>query len=116
MSRLTEYHCGIAVIKNKDLLKEAMEKLAHYEDLADNGKLLELPCGVGDVVYTNMRVSGWYFKEKDKPYKAEIVFVGINGTDNFVEISSDFTGETVGEVVYSSGDSYGNTKAYLTSI
>lgn len=35
MSRLTEYHCGVAVIKSKELLKEAMKKLAKYEDLED---------------------------------------------------------------------------------
>ena len=32
MERLTERHCGVAVIKNKSKLKEAMEKLAAYED------------------------------------------------------------------------------------
>ena len=32
MERLTERHCGVAVIKNKSKLKEAMEKLATYED------------------------------------------------------------------------------------
>lgn len=30
--RLTEYHCGVAVIKDKSKLKQAMEKLAKYED------------------------------------------------------------------------------------
>ena len=31
MARLTEYHNGVAVIKNKDF-KAAAEKLARYED------------------------------------------------------------------------------------
>ena len=31
--RLTEYHCGVAVIKNKNLDSEAAKKLAAYEDL-----------------------------------------------------------------------------------
>lgn len=30
--RLTTYHCGKAVIKNKDKLSEAMEKLAEFEE------------------------------------------------------------------------------------
>ena len=38
MKRLTEYHCGVAVIKNKELLKEAMAKLAAYEDAEEAGK------------------------------------------------------------------------------
>lgn len=32
MERLTEYHAGVAVIKNKDLLPQAMKKLAEIED------------------------------------------------------------------------------------
>ena len=35
--RLTEYHCGVAVIKNKELLGKAMEKLAAYEDAEERG-------------------------------------------------------------------------------
>lgn len=36
MTRLTEYHQGVAVIKKKSLLKDAMEKLAAYEDAEDS--------------------------------------------------------------------------------
>lgn len=32
---------------------EPIEKLASLEDLAEQGKLLKLPCAVGDTVYTN---------------------------------------------------------------
>lgn len=41
MERFTEYHNGVAVIRDKALLKEAMRKLAGYEDVeelsAENG-------------------------------------------------------------------------------
>lgn len=30
--RYTERHCGVAVIKDKSLLPQALEKLARYED------------------------------------------------------------------------------------
>ena len=39
MSRLTEYHCDVAVIKDKEKLSEAMAKLALYEDMEDQKKL-----------------------------------------------------------------------------
>ena len=42
MSRLTEYHCGVAVIKDKNKLKDAMQKLANYEDLEEQGLILKL--------------------------------------------------------------------------
>ena len=46
MERLTERHCGVAVIKNKSKLKEAMEKLAAYEEAE------ERRINPGDNVYT----------------------------------------------------------------
>ena len=39
--RYTEYHDGVAVIRDKNLLKEAMEKLAKYEDV-ENAKDIEI--------------------------------------------------------------------------
>ena len=51
MERLTEYHCGVAVIKDKKKLKDAMQKLANYEDLEEQGLLLRLPCKVGDDIW-----------------------------------------------------------------
>lgn len=38
--RYTEYHTGVAVIKDNTLLKEAMAKLAELEDLEEQRKLL----------------------------------------------------------------------------
>ena len=38
--RYTEYHAGVAVIKDKALLKEAMAKLVKLEDLEEQRRLL----------------------------------------------------------------------------
>ena len=32
-------------------IRDAFNKLAHYEDLEEQGRLIELPCKVGDTVY-----------------------------------------------------------------
>lgn len=66
--------------------QKGREKLKEYEGLEERGLLLRLPCKVGDTVYTNTRVAGRYMREKDKPYEAKVVFVGINGVDNFMNI------------------------------
>lgn len=66
---------------------KAIWKLAEYEDLEEQGLLLRLPCNVGDYVYTNVSVKGWYMRKKDRPYKAKIVFMGINGVDNFINVT-----------------------------
>lgn len=56
MSRLTKRnadgtawynHTAEREVKNGDIL----EKLAHYEDLEEARRLIELPCKVGDTVY-----------------------------------------------------------------
>lgn len=39
LDRLTEYHNGVAVIRDKNKLKEAMEKLASYEDVEEDGDM-----------------------------------------------------------------------------
>lgn len=49
MSRLTD---KTGCLKEGLLLYQALEKLAHYEDLEEHGLLLELPCKVGEEVWT----------------------------------------------------------------
>lgn len=51
MERLTIRHNGVAVIKDKSKHKEAMEKLARYEEMEEQGLLLKPPCAIGDDVY-----------------------------------------------------------------
>lgn len=77
MERLTEYHCGVAVIKDKSKLKDAMQKLAHYEDLEEQG------CKVGDVVWTKY---GYSFEvEKVEIIKGGKIFrCGNQGTSDYM--------------------------------
>lgn len=67
----------------------AIEKLAEYEDIEGQGKLLKLPCAVGDTVYTNTAIQGWHLKKKDRPYEVKVVFIGINGVDNCMHVAYD---------------------------
>ena len=57
---LNEYDCRECPIQ------EAFEKLAYYEDLEEQGKLIELPCQVGDIVW---RIATQYNNYDDSPYK-----------------------------------------------
>lgn len=63
-----------------------IEKLAEYEDLEEQGKLLKLPCAVGDTIYTNCSMQGWYFRKENRPYMAKVVFIGFNGEDNYINV------------------------------
>ena len=44
--------------KEMDMVAKALEKLAHYEDLEEAGRLIELPCKIGDTVYGIRRYHG----------------------------------------------------------
>lgn len=50
-----EYDVGCDVY---DKLTDAMEKLAEYEDLEERGKLLKLPCAVGNMTYHVSKLFG----------------------------------------------------------
>lgn len=49
MERLT--NSGTKEAKSNVTIKEAIDKLAEYEDLEEQGLLIRLPCKVGDVLY-----------------------------------------------------------------
>ena len=49
----------------------AMEKLADYEDLEEQGRLIKLPCKVGDTVYLIKN------SEKIVERKADMMFIGV---------------------------------------
>lgn len=47
--RLT--YSGTKEAKPNVTIKEVTDKLAHYEDLEEQGRLITLPCKIGDTVY-----------------------------------------------------------------
>lgn len=59
------------------------EVVADY--LIDNNVIV-LPCKVGDTVYTNTSIRGWYMRKKDRPYEARVLFTGLNGSDGFINV------------------------------
>ena len=67
-------------------IKSLKEQLKSYEDLEKRGKPLKTPCMVGDAIYTNISMQGWYFRKGNRPYEAKVVFIGINGADNFINV------------------------------
>ncbi len=58
--RYTEYHDGVAVIKDKALLKDAMAKLAELEERDERKECLEIRGGkkAGDLIFGTCPVCG----------------------------------------------------------
>lgn len=77
---------GICLCGECSFPENAYRKLGEYEDLEEQGKLLKLPCTVGDTVYTNYSMQGWYFRKENRPYAAKIAFIGLNEADNYINI------------------------------
>ena len=62
----------------------ALMKLQDYEDMEEQGKLIKLPFNIGDTVYTNYFMKGISPKKSNKIFKVKIIFIGIDGVDNFI--------------------------------
>lgn len=77
----------IECAKEHEQLAEWLEELRQYRELEKHGRLIKLPCTVGDVVYTNLSVTGWCLRKKNRPYAVKIVFIGINGKDNIMNVA-----------------------------
>lgn len=50
------------------------------------GRLVVLPCRIGDTVYTNTSMIGWYFRDSAKPYAAKVVFIGLNNSGGIINV------------------------------
>lgn len=65
--------------------QDILYKLAHYEDLEEAGRLVKLPCKVGDTVYflnTKPHIS----LRMNEVYKAKVVRIVTIGSGSFVMI------------------------------
>lgn len=70
MSRLTISGTGEA---NPDVtIREVLNKLKKYEDLEEQGRLLELPCKVGDTVWSI---------DYNKPHRCEVTGFSFGKTE-----------------------------------
>lgn len=85
MERLTEYHGGKAVIKNKSKLGQAMEKLAKYEDIEEQKRKAE---------ELKPEIIRSHMNEKEKVTSAEIVSHEVYGKTYYAikykEVGKDY--------------------------
>ena len=56
--RLTEHEAHEGIYEKYPDYISATEKLAYYEDLEEQGRLIDLPCKIGDTVYGIRRYKG----------------------------------------------------------
>lgn len=104
-------HCIGCITKDCDcgIVEDMVEKLANYEDLEEQGRLLKLPCKVGDTVWDNdygrpcaYTITAFSFGECEEyicePVTAkEAVFYYANSSGS---ITGSFAGSEIGKSVF----------------
>ena len=74
-------HEGSRGAKGFYLVGEAVDKLAAYEDAEESGLLHKTDVAIGQTVYTNFTMKGWYLRDAARPYHAKVVFIGLNDVE-----------------------------------
>ena len=69
-----------------DDFQDIIDKLAEYETAEEEGRLVILPCKIGQCVYTNHSMVGWYMRKTERPYLGRVVFIGLNAEESFFNI------------------------------
>ena len=82
------------------------EKLKHYENLEEQGRLIELPCKIGDTVYV---VEDWGYRKELK--EREIGVITLKGVNDF---SKEFWEDVYGGILGNFSD-IGKT-VFLTKV
>lgn len=62
---------------------EWLKELKEYKQLEEQGLIHRTRVAIGQTVYTNFAMKGWYLREKDRPYEAKVVFIGLNDSEEF---------------------------------
>jgi hypothetical protein len=97
MHNLTDAICELVSIAEDQLTREhfneldnagadiidCLEALQAYREEEKSGAIVRLPVKLGDTVYTSCCMSGWYFRAKDAPYSAKVVFIGLNNSEEY---------------------------------
>lgn len=76
------YDCQLE--EGKKLLKLALDKLAEYENLEEQGRLIKLPCKVGDTVWQIMVVGVQGKNIKYGIFKAIVTKISVDYQMNFL--------------------------------
>ena len=62
----------------KEKLHKQFNSRCGLSSIKQLGSTVTLPISVGEILYTNLSMQGWYFKVKDAPYKVIVKFIGLN--------------------------------------
>lgn len=80
---------GLKVDKGEINEYRALGSIDHLREFAQaerDGRVVVLPCKVGDTVWTNIAIVGDRYKSADRPYPVEVVFIGMGKDDRFFHV------------------------------
>lgn len=72
-----------------EMTNTSLDRLCEMACFEQEGKCYTLPIKIGEILYTNVSMSGWYMREKNKPYRVKVVYIGINETGGHFNVVYD---------------------------
>ena len=82
---------GCAVYADKqscqeNILARAADRLEGWVKAYGDGRVVVLPCKVGDELWTNISIQGDRYRQSDRPYRVKVVFTGMGPETSFFHI------------------------------
>ena len=66
-----------------------LDRLRELVEADRDGRCVVFPCKVGDIVYTNIAIQGDRYKNSDRPYPVEVIFIGIGQGSIYFNVEYD---------------------------
>ena len=83
-----------------------LERAKELAQAEKDGRMMVLPCKVGDTVWANIAIVGDRYKAADRPYPVEVVFIGMGKDKRFFHVQYSngrvfpFDFDRVGETIF----------------
>lgn len=77
---------GKALAEIKEFEGVQIARMIELAQAEKDGRLVVLPCKVGDTLWTNISIVGDRYKSADRPYPVEVVFIGMGKDDRFFHV------------------------------
>lgn len=82
---------GCAVYADKqscqeNILAQAADRLEGRIKAYGDGRIVVLPCKVGDELWTNISICGDRYRQSDRPYRVKVVFIGLGLGSTFFHV------------------------------
>lgn len=92
-------NCKECADEHEQLVKW-LEELKHYKELEEQGRLIELPCAIGDVVYVNDECEEYKLYGFESQYKGNLIYRAKTRINEDESEEIEFNKMAIGKTVF----------------